>query len=165
MALLTNLGLGVFAVLMVMGWRRAPRRGDSVMALAAPLSVLVAFAVAEVVKKLVAEARPCRALPHDFYVNSCPASTDYTFPSGHTTTAAATAAALFLLDRRLSAVAAVCTLLEGFTRVYVGDHCPHDVLGAIVLAVPVALASSFVLRRLLRPLVVRRLRKANSGSR
>ncbi|MGW0211199.1 phosphatase PAP2 family protein [Streptomyces sp. NPDC003233] len=157
MALLTNLGLGVFAVLMVMGWWRARRRGDSAMALAlaAPLSVLVAFAVAEVVKKLVAEARPCRALPHDFYVNSCPVSTDYAFPSGHTTAAAATAAALFLLDRRLSAVAAVCALLEGFTRVYVGDHYPHDVLGAIVLAVPVALASSFVLRGLLRPLVVR----------
>ncbi|MGW1808895.1 phosphatase PAP2 family protein [Streptomyces sp. NPDC002078] len=88
-------------------------------------------------------------------VNSCPASTDYGFPSGHATTTAAHAAALFLLDRRLSAVAAVCTLLEGFTRVYVGDHCPHYVLGAIVLAVPVALASSFVLRGLLRPLVVR----------
>ncbi|OLZ61292.1 hypothetical protein AV521_43990 [Streptomyces sp. IMTB 2501] len=156
-ALTTNLGLGVFAVLMLIGWWRARRRDDSAMAtaLAAPVAVVTAFAVTEVVKKLVAEPRPCRALPHDFYVNSCPAPTDYAFPSGHTTTAAATAAALFLLDRRLAAIAAVCTLLEGFTRVYVGDHYPHDVLGAILIAAPVALAAGLILRGLLRPLVAR----------
>ncbi|MGW2647078.1 phosphatase PAP2 family protein [Streptomyces sp. NPDC001393] len=156
-ALTTNLGLGVFAVLMVIGWWRARRGDDSAMAvaLAAPVAVVAAFAVTEVIKKLVAEPRPCRALPHDFYVNSCPAPTDYAFPSGHTTTAAATAAALFLLDRRLAAIAAVCTVLEGFTRVYVGDHYPHDVLGAILIAAPVALVAAMVLRGLIRPLVAR----------
>ncbi|WP_405878215.1 phosphatase PAP2 family protein [Streptomyces sp. NBC_01136] len=157
MALTTNLGLGVFAVLMVIGWWRARHRDDAAMALAlaAPVSVVAAFAVTEVIKKLVAESRPCRALPHDYFVNSCPAPTDYAFPSGHTTTAAATAAALFLLDRRLGAIAAVCTLLEGFTRVYVGDHYPHDVLGAIVIATPVAMITSLILRELIRPLVSR----------
>jgi membrane-associated phospholipid phosphatase len=156
-ALTTNLGLGVFAVLMLMGWWRARRRDDSAMAVAvaAPVAVVIAFTVTEVIKKLVAEPRPCRALPHDFYVNSCPAPTDYAFPSGHTTTAAATTAALLLLDRRLTLIAAVCTLLEGFTRVYVGDHYPHDVLGAIVIAFPVALVASLLLRVLFRPLVSR----------
>ncbi|ALV32241.1 phosphatase PAP2 family protein [Streptomyces sp. CdTB01] len=156
-ALATNLGLGVFAVLMVVGWWRARRRDDSAMALAlaAPVSVVAAFAVAEVIKKLVAEGRPCRALTHDYFVNSCPAPTDYAFPSGHTTVAAATTAALFLLDRRLAAVAAVCTLLEGFTRVYVGDHYPHDVLGSIVIAPPVALVAGLVVRGVIRPVVSR----------
>ncbi|MEU9242323.1 phosphatase PAP2 family protein [Streptomyces sp. NPDC048385] len=156
-ALATNLGLAVFAVLMVIGWWRARRRDDAAMAaaLAAPVVVVAAFAVAEVIKKLVAEPRPCRALPHDFYVNSCPATTDYAFPSGHTTAAAATAAALFLLDRRLAAIAAICAILEGFTRVYVGDHYPHDVLGAMVVAAPVALVAGLVLRGLIRPLVAR----------
>ncbi|MFD1660415.1 phosphatase PAP2 family protein [Streptomyces caeni] len=153
----TNLGLGVFAVLMVIGWWRARRRDDSAMALAlaAPVSVVAAFAVAEVIKKFVGEGRPCRALPHDYYVDACPAPSDYAFPSGHTTAAAATAAALFLLDRRLGAIAAVCALLEGFTRVYVGDHYPHDVLGAIVIAGPVALVAALALRGLVRPLVSR----------
>ncbi|WP_369221429.1 phosphatase PAP2 family protein [Streptomyces sp. R39] len=155
-ALATNLGLAVFAVLMVIGWWRARRRDDAAMAaaLAAPV-VVAAFAVAEVIKKLVAEPRPCRALPHDFYVNSCPATADYAFPSGHTTAAAATAAALFLLDRRLAAIAAICAILEGFTRVYVGDHYPHDVLGAMVIAAAVALVAGLVLRGLIRPLVAR----------
>ncbi|MDR3036371.1 MAG: phosphatase PAP2 family protein, partial [Kitasatospora sp.] len=129
MELWTNLGLGIFAVLMLAGWWSARRRDDLAMtrALAAPASVIVAFAFAEVVKKLVAEARPCRSLPHAYLVDACPAPDDYAFPSGHTTVAAATVAALFLLDRRLAAIAAVFALLEGFSRVYVGAHYPHDV--------------------------------------
>ncbi|MEU1629174.1 phosphatase PAP2 family protein [Streptomyces sp. NPDC020096] len=151
----TNLGLGVFAVLMVIGWWNARRRDTTAMtlALAAPVCVVTAFAVAEMAKKLVAEVRPCYSLPHDYFVDTCPAPTDYAFPSGHTTTAAATVAALFLLDRRLSAIAAIFAVIEGFTRVYVGDHYPHDVLGATILALPVAFLTSLALRRLAIPLV------------
>jgi membrane-associated phospholipid phosphatase len=153
----TNAGLAVFAVLMVAGWWRARRRDARAMtlALAVPVAVGVAFAVAEVVKKLVAEARPCYSLPRDYLVEACPARGDYAFPSGHSTTAFAAVAALYLLDRRLSAIAAVFALIEGFTRVYVGAHYPHDVIGAAVLAMPVALAASAVLARLATPAVAR----------
>ncbi|MEV0185971.1 phosphatase PAP2 family protein [Streptomyces sp. NPDC050625] len=151
----TNLGLGVFAVLMAAGWWSARRRGTEAMtvALAAPVAVVTAFAVAEVVKKLVAEVRPCRSMPHAYLVDACPARSDYAFPSGHATVAAATVAALFLLDRRLSAIAAVFALVEGFTRVYVGAHYPHDVLGSVLIALPVALLTSLALRRWATPLV------------
>lgn len=153
----TNAGLGVFAVLMMIGWWNARRRDTRAMtlALAAPIAVVAAFAVAEVAKKLVAEARPCYSLPHDYYVDACPARTDYAFPSGHSTTAFATVAALWLLDRRLSAIAAAFALFEGFTRVYLGDHYPHDVLGAAVLALPVALAVSWILGRIAPPAIAR----------
>ncbi|SEE30338.1 phosphatase PAP2 family protein [Streptomyces sp. Ag109_O5-10] len=151
----TNLGLGVFAVLMIAGWWTARRRGPRAMtlALAAPVAVLTAFAVAEVVKKLVAEVRPCRSMPHAFIVDTCPAPSDYAFPSGHATVAAATVAALFLLDRRLSAVAAVFAVVEGFSRVYVGAHYPHDVLGSAAVALPVAFLVSSALGRWATPLV------------
>jgi membrane-associated phospholipid phosphatase len=153
----TNAGLGVFAVLMAVGWWQARRRDDTAMALAlaAPVAVVVAFAVAEVVKKMVAEVRPCYSLPHDYFVDACPVRTDYAFPSGHTTTAAATVAALYLLDRRLCAIAALFAVFEGFTRVYLGDHYPHDVIGAAVLAVPVALLVSLAVRRFAVPSVAR----------
>ncbi|MFJ8311727.1 MULTISPECIES: phosphatase PAP2 family protein [unclassified Streptomyces] len=153
----TNAGLGVFAILMVVGWWQARRRDAATMtlALAAPVSVAVAFAVAEVVKKLVAESRPCLSMPHAYIVETCPVANDYAFPSGHTTTAVATVAALFVLDRRLSAIAAVFALIEGFSRVYVGGHYPHDVLGSVVLALPVAYVASLVLRRFATPLVAR----------
>ncbi len=67
--------------------------------------------------------RPCYSL-HAYLVDACPARTDYAFPSGHSTTAFAAVAALWLLDRRLSAIAAVFAVLEGFTRVYVGRPLP-----------------------------------------
>ncbi|MEN1891142.1 phosphatase PAP2 family protein [Streptomyces mirabilis] len=151
----TNAGLGVFAVLMLMGWWNARRRDarSMALALAAPAAVVVAFAVAEVAKKLVAEVRPCYSLPHAYLVDACPARTDYAFPSGHSTTAFAAVAALWLLDRRLSAIAAVFAVLEGFTRVYVGAHYPHDVLGAALLALPVAYLASLLMGRLATPLV------------
>jgi membrane-associated phospholipid phosphatase len=153
----TNAGLAVFAVLMVIGWWNARRDGARAMtlALAVPVSVAATFAVAEVVKKLVAEVRPCRSLPHDFFVEACPARSDYAFPSGHSTTAFAAVAALWLLDRRLSAVAAVFALLEGFTRVYVGAHYPHDVAGSALLSLPLAYAVSRLLARTATPLVAR----------
>ncbi|MDI5962158.1 phosphatase PAP2 family protein [Streptantibioticus silvisoli] len=153
----TNAGLGVFAVLVAVGWWRARRRDAKAMtlALAAPVSIVAAFAVAEVVKKYVGELRPCRSVPHAFIVEACPAPGDYAFPSGHVTTAAAAVAALWLLDRRLAAIAAVFAVLEAFTRVYVGGHYPHDVVGAAILAAPVALLTSLALRRTATPLVAR----------
>ncbi|MBO1419491.1 phosphatase PAP2 family protein [Streptomyces sp. FH025] len=157
LALWTNAGLAVFAVLMLMGWWRARRRDTPAMtlALAAPVAVVLAFGVAEVVKKLVAEARPCYSLPHAYFVDSCAAPSDYAFPSGHSTTAFATVAALWLLDRRLSLIAVGFAVFEGFTRVYLGDHYPHDVLGAALLAVPVAYLTSRVLGGIAVPLVAR----------
>lgn len=157
MELWTNAGLGVFAVLMLIGWWSARRRDTRSMtlALAAPIAVVAAFAVAEVAKKLVAEVRPCYSLPHDYFVDACPARTDYAFPSGHSTTAFAAVAALWLLDRRLAVIAAAFALLEGFTRVYVGAHYPHDVIGAALLALPVAYLASLLIGRLATPLVAR----------
>jgi undecaprenyl-diphosphatase len=151
----TNAGLAVFAVLMLIGWWNARRRDDRTMtlALAVPVAVMVAFAVAEVVKKIVAEVRPCYSLPHDYFVSACPAHTDYAFPSGHTTVATATVAALWLLDRRLAAIAAPFALFEAFTRVYLGDHYPHDVIGAAFLAMPVAYLTSRILAARAVPLI------------
>jgi membrane-associated phospholipid phosphatase len=153
----TNAGLGVFAVLMLVGWWNARRRDTPAMtlALAAPVAVVLAFALAEIVKRVVAEVRPCYSLPHDYFVDACPTRTDYAFPSGHSTVATATVAALWLLDRRLAVIAAAFALFEGFTRVYLGAHYPHDVLGAALLALPVAYLTSRLLGHTAVPLVTR----------
>jgi membrane-associated phospholipid phosphatase len=157
LAMWTDAGLCVFAILMLAGFLRARRRSDLAMAwaLMAPVSVAVAFVIAELIKKVVAEPRPCRALPHDFYVTACGAPNDYALPSGHATVAVATVGALVLLDRGLAAIATLFAVLEGFTRVYVGAHYPHDVLVSAALALPIAYLSSVLFGRVAAPLIAR----------
>lgn len=60
-------------------------------------------------------------------IQACLGPTGYSFPSDHTTAAVTLAAWLWLVDRGLRAVAAVLALLEGFSRVYLGQHYPYDV--------------------------------------
>ncbi|MER5557021.1 MULTISPECIES: phosphatase PAP2 family protein [unclassified Streptomyces] len=153
----TSYGVALFAVLMLAGWWIARRKDASVMAaaLSAPIAVVLAYVVNDAVKSVFTEPRPCRALPHDFLIEKCPPVNDYAFPSNHTTVAAAAAVALFLVDRRLGAIAALAALLMAASRVYVGAHYPHDVLVALVVGGVVALVVTWSARRYAAPLVSR----------
>ncbi|MEV6719864.1 phosphatase PAP2 family protein [Streptomyces xanthochromogenes] len=153
----TSYGVALFAVFMLAGWWIARRKDASVMAaaLSAPIAVVLAYAVNDAVKSVFTEPRPCRALPHDFLIEKCPPVNDYAFPSNHTTVAAAAAVALFLVDRRLGAIAALAALLMGASRVYVGAHYPHDVLVALVAGGVVAFVVTWSARRYAAPMVAR----------
>ena len=153
----TNAGLGVFALLATLAWWCSRRRGPRAVALAAgvPAAVGAAFLLTELIKDAVAEPRPCRALAHSYIVETCPAAHDYAFPSGHVTVAAATAAALALVHRPLAAIAAGFAVFEAFTRVYLGAHYPYDVLGAAVIAAPVALVVCWIFGRATTPVAMR----------
>ncbi|GHB33909.1 phosphatase PAP2 family protein [Streptomyces xanthochromogenes] len=153
----TSYGVALFAVFMLAGWWIARRKDASVMAaaLSAPIAVVLAYVVNDAVKSVFTEPRPCRALPHDFLIEKCPPVNDYAFPSNHTTVAAAAAVALFLVDRRLGAIAALAAVLMGASRVYVGAHYPHDVLVALVAGGVVACAVTWSARRYAAPLVAR----------
>ncbi|MYV94621.1 phosphatase PAP2 family protein [Streptomyces sp. SID1034] len=153
----TSYGVALFAVFMLAGWWIARRKDASVMAaaLSAPIAVVLAYAVNDAVKSVFTEPRPCRALPHDFLIETCPPVNDYAFPSNHTTVAAAAAVALFLVDRRLGAIAALAALLMGASRVYVGAHYPHDVLVALVAGGVVAFVVTWSARRYAAPMVAR----------
>ncbi|MFI1970755.1 hypothetical protein BLA24_09420 [Streptomyces cinnamoneus] len=141
-------GLALFAALMLTGWWRA-RRSDSPMmarALATPLVVAVVYGVDVVLKSLVREERPCRSLPGSFTLEACPAPHDWSFPSNHAVIAFAAATALWLVDRRLGAVAVTAAVAMAASRVWVGVHYPHDVaagaLMGIALAVPLTVGAT-----------------------
>ncbi|MQY34263.1 hypothetical protein SRB17_22290 [Streptomyces sp. RB17] len=141
-------GLAVFALLMVAGWWRARRAGAdaAVTALTVPVAVVVAFGVNSAVKPLVAEDRPCRHLAFRT-LEACPARGDWAFPSNHTAVAFAAAVALFFVSRRLGAVASVCALAMGASRVWVGVHYPHDVVVGAALGGLVGFLAMIALRR------------------
>ncbi|WP_067569710.1 phosphatase PAP2 family protein [Nocardia acidivorans] len=145
----SSFGIALFAGLILLAWWIARRADAATMtaAIAVPIAAVTAYLINDGLKSAVAERRPCFTYPHAFLLEKCPPASDYSFPSNHTVVAAAMAAALFLIDRRLGVVATVATALMGLSRIYVGAHYPHDVAAAVVVGVIVGLATTGVLRK------------------
>jgi undecaprenyl-diphosphatase len=156
-------GLSLFALLMVVGWWRARQVGtrEAVVALSAPVTVVVAYAVNDLLKLLVREDRPCLSL-RVTTLEACPAPGDWSFPSNHAATAAAAAVALLFVSRGLGAVAIPAAVAMAASRVWVGVHYPHDVVAGLAVGALVALPLTAVVRgrpdALVRRLSATRLR-------
>lgn len=83
-------------------------------------------------KNLVARPRPFDVDPEIVVI--IPKPSDFSFPSGHTLTAFASAFAVLSFDRRLGISALVTASLIAFSRMYLYVHFPTDILGGILLA-------------------------------
>ncbi|MEU1883120.1 phosphatase PAP2 family protein [Streptosporangium sp. NPDC020072] len=127
--------LVVFAVLYLWAWWRARRGSAGMMALAllGPVGTVAAYVVSEVVKVVLREDRPCRALRGVSTIVPCPPYGDWSLPSNHATLAAGAAAGLVLAWRALAPYVVVLALLGGASRVFVGAHYPHDVVVGLLL--------------------------------
>jgi membrane-associated phospholipid phosphatase len=128
-------GILLFAGLLVIGWFVARRRGIARMVALvwAGLGTVVAVAVNQPLVQLFHAARPYTNL-HQILVLATP-STDFSFPSDHSTMAGALTAGLFL--------------------VYIAAHYPYDVLAGLTLGAAVVLLGYPLVRRPLSSLVTR----------
>ncbi|MBC9717965.1 phosphatase PAP2 family protein [Streptomyces sp. TRM66268-LWL] len=150
----TELGLLLFGALFVAAWWRA-RRGDSLalaVAVLAPLATALAYVASELLKSVVDEERPCRAVAGAVTsLAKCPPHGDWSFPSNHATIAGASAVALALIWRGMAWLTLPLALLMAFSRVFVGVHYPFDVAVGLALGALVA----FLVVRLLPPPLIR----------
>lgn len=147
----TQAGLLLLMAVAVVVWWLARRRGarEVALTLLVPVGTAVAYGISEVVKALVDEVRPCRAVAHAVTsIAACPAPTDYSFPSNHATLAAALATGIILARPVMAWLVVPMALLVAFSRVFLGVHYPHDVAAGLLLGAIVALVAA---RLLVRP--------------
>ena len=132
----TDAGVTVLCLLLVVAWWRA-RRGDArsmALTLLSGVATVAAYLVSELTKVLVEEERPCRAVPDaQPPLVPCPEVGDWSFPSNHSTVAAAAAVGLALAWRATTALVLPLAVLMAFSRVFVGVHYPLDVTAGLAL--------------------------------
>jgi len=145
MANYAKYGLGIFAVLMLIGWWYARRQPDRVMAsaLLAPGLAFLAFLINQPIAGAVAEERPYNKIPNVLVLLT--RGHDWSFPSDHTTLGAAVTVTLFYISKRLGYVSLFFALLMAFARVYAGVHYPQDVVAGLIGGAIIAAVLRFVL--------------------
>ena len=144
------------------------RRGKS--AFLVILLALFAVGMADIVasgilKPLVQRIRPCFVLDHVRLLVSQPRS--YSFASSHAANSAAVASVIWIFFHRGDFVEKLYTIIMilyalaiSWSRVYVGVHDPGDVIAGMMIgvcsAMLVYLFSSWVLKNIIQPLIMRR---------
>ncbi|MGI6093879.1 MAG: phosphatase PAP2 family protein [Lachnospiraceae bacterium] len=115
-----------------------------------PMGILVLLALVldylscnVILKNLIARDRPCWVYTDVKLLITSPG--DFSFPSGHTASSFAAAAAVFIKNRKLGIWVLILAALIGFTRLYLFVHWPTDVLGGLLLGIGCAFAARFFL--------------------
>ncbi|MEV0392887.1 MULTISPECIES: phosphatase PAP2 family protein [Polymorphospora] len=144
--------VAITGLVSIVAWRRG--RDSFVMLVCLGAGTISAYLTSELVKLIVREERPCRTLDLAT-VLACPAPSDWSWPSNHSTIAAALATACVLVARRSWYVVAPVAALIALSRVGAGVHYAHDVTAGLALGIvvtcAVGLLGNAVVRRLFAP--------------
>jgi len=157
MAFYTVGGIGLLLLMaLYAAWSARARADQAAMAAVIwlGLGTVLSVGCGLALKQVFREARPCQVI-HVATVQACPGPADYSFPSDHAIFAVALATGLWIISRRLGVVAAVLAALECFSRVYLGQHYPHDVIAGASVSIVILLVGWTFTRRPLGALVLR----------
>ena len=110
------------------------------------LSMMCTFILGNlIIKNMVARPRPCDIDTAVTLLLSRPHG--YSFPSGHSINSMSAAFALFLNNKKIGIPAIIVAALIGFSRMYLFVHFPTDVLVGFVIAILVAIAVDYAVRK------------------
>ncbi|MEO5928051.1 MAG: phosphatase PAP2 family protein [Patescibacteria group bacterium] len=118
----------------------------------AVLALLVALLATSLIASVVQRPRPFNAPtdPSAPIIRLIPPPYNTSFPSGHTASASAMAAALLYVNRRVGFFAVAATALVALGRILVGVHYPTDIIGGLVVGIV-----SFMIVRIFHRLIRR----------
>ena len=96
-------------------------------------------------KNVIGRERPCWI--NDAVVMLIDMPTGYSFPSGHTLSSVIAATCMMISDKRLGIPAIVLAALIAFSRLYIYVHFPTDIIGATILGIGIAYATTWLSRK------------------
>lgn len=131
----TNYAVHVFAVVLLLMWFFGKEQMKKTVVYSA-ISGVIGILVNVLISKFYFEARPF--VTYDDINVLVDHAADASFPSDHTTGAIALAFAIALRNKKLGLIMMIFALLTGFSRIYVGNHYPGDVLAGIIVGIVVA---------------------------
>ena len=127
----------IIAVVAAVYWCVNKKKGFAICS-----TLLTSLVAMNILKAIVRAPRPFQVLP-EIEGKRLGTATGYSFPSGHTTTAAAfySSSAFAARKRPLSIICAVAIVLVGVSRMYLGVHWPIDVAGGLILGMTISLTT------------------------
>ncbi|MDB5211224.1 MAG: phosphatase family protein [Sediminibacterium sp.] len=106
----------------------------------------IAAGATYLMKETIKRPRPYLTDTTMFFI---PGDINYSFPSGHVSVVAASATSLIIATKKwYVAVPAIAWVgCVGYSRIYMGEHYPSDVIGGIIVGAGGALAANWLNRK------------------
>ena len=142
---ITFFSFGIPILLLILGERGTEKKKSRLSFLYVALSIGLAGLVSYTCKKLTSIPRPYEV---DVRIAQWSVGGGYSFPSGHTTEAFASAIALIFLFKNWKMALPVLTWasLVAFSRIYLGVHYPFDILGGILIGLTVSYGMQLIFK-------------------
>jgi membrane-associated phospholipid phosphatase len=111
-------------------------------------AIAIELAVSETMKIIIDRPRPAQMYPGEIFPYSNVSG--YSFPSGHSSLAFATAASLSIIYKKwyVTIPAYLWAASVGYARIYLGVHYPSDVLAGAIVGIGSAYLSHWVSKKL-----------------
>jgi membrane-associated phospholipid phosphatase len=113
-------------------------------------SLVIASVVTEGLKYTINRDRPYEKYPDEIYPNSV--ETDPSFPSGHASLAFSTATTLTLEFKKwyVAVPAYAWAIGVGYSRMYLGQHYPTDIIGSAIVGSGSAVLSHWLSKKIFK---------------